>query len=300
MKENKYVERASYSWSKDSIRIINTPSNIAKKTYFYMQEVGYFKTQDSYFTERKNLDSFLVIYTISGCGKLRYEENDYELCSGQCFFIDCQKYHYYWTEKGKKWEFLWIHFNGTNVMGYYKQFLESGFHILNMKGKNIGDNIEEIIRLNQKRNLTTDILTSNLIHNILTEVLIQNYTNNMGTVYLPDYIKKIVRQIERRFREPLRLDDFQKECHRTKYYIAKEFKKYMGVSVNEYIILTRISYAKELLKYSEFSINEITYEIGMNNVTHFINLFKAREMKTPLAYRKEWKSSFVFRDNLKK
>lgn len=63
----------------------------------------------------------------------------------------------------------------------------------------------------------------------------------------------------------------------------------MGLTVNEYIITARISYAKELLKYSELSVNEITYEIGMNNVTHFINLFKARENLTPLSYRKAWR-----------
>lgn len=62
----------------------------------------------------------------------------------------------------------------------------------------------------------------------------------------------------------------------------------MGVTVNEYVVLTRIAHAKELLKYSDLSVNEITFEVGMNNVTHFINLFKAREQMTPLAYRKIW------------
>ena len=63
----------------------------------------------------------------------------------------------------------------------------------------------------------------------------------------------------------------------------------MGITINEYLILTRISYAKELLKYTSLPVSEITFEVGMNNVTHFINLFKAREGCTPLVYRKRWK-----------
>lgn len=63
----------------------------------------------------------------------------------------------------------------------------------------------------------------------------------------------------------------------------------MGIPVNEYLINTRISYAKELLKYTDMSVEEITYETGMNNVTHFINLFKKREAITPLKYRKAWR-----------
>ncbi|WP_366250085.1 helix-turn-helix domain-containing protein [Thomasclavelia ramosa] len=61
------------------------------------------------------------------------------------------------------------------------------------------------------------------------------------------------------------------------------------MTINEYIILSRISYAKGLLKNTDLTVQEITFEVGMNNVSHFINLFKARENLTPLAYRKNWK-----------
>ncbi len=51
--EHPYQERAAYTWSEDSIRLIMTPSALAKSIYFYVQEAGYFKTDDTYFTERK-------------------------------------------------------------------------------------------------------------------------------------------------------------------------------------------------------------------------------------------------------
>ena len=107
----------------------------------------------------------------------------------------------------------------------------------------------------------------------------------------PDYIRDIVREIERNYREELTLEYFEKHYHRSKYHILREFKKHIGVTLNEYIILTRISHAKELLKYSDMPVSEITFEIGMKNVTHFINLFKAREDMTPLAYRKAWRGN---------
>ena len=55
---NKLLERYSSSWSEDSIRFINTPGKTAKSIYFYVQEVGYFKTQPPYFTEREHLNLF--------------------------------------------------------------------------------------------------------------------------------------------------------------------------------------------------------------------------------------------------
>lgn len=59
--------------------------------------------------------------------------------------------------------------------------------------------------------------------------------------------------------------------------------------MKEYLINCRLDYAKELLKYSDKSIYDITFLIGMNNVSHFTNLFKSRENLTPHAFRCQWR-----------
>ncbi|MFD0676548.1 MULTISPECIES: helix-turn-helix domain-containing protein [unclassified Paenibacillus] len=57
---------------------------------------------------------------------------------------------------------------------------------------------------------------------------------------------------------------------------------------NEYIITRRITFAKELLKYSSIPVAEIAAQCGTDNVSHFISLFKHREEMTSLAFRKKW------------
>lgn len=287
--QNKLLERGIHNWSDDSIRMILTPSKTAKNLYFYAQEVGYFKTSYPYFSERKNLDSFLIIYTISGKGFLEYGENNYTLIKGQCFFIHCEEHHLYRTGQGEDWEFLWIHFNGSSSLGYYKEFIRNGFRIIQCRDAFLIERtLWRILALYQKKDLTTEVLTANLINTLLTELLVETATNNADTFLIPDYIREIAREVDKNYQQPLMLSYFEEMCHRSRYHITKEFKKYMGMTINEYIILTRIAHAKELLKYSDLSVNEITFEIGMNNVTHFINLFKAREQMTPLSYRKMW------------
>lgn len=72
-KHAELLERGAHVWSDDSIRMILTPSRTAKSLYLYTQEVGYFKTEYPYYSERQNLNSFLIIYTVSGQGSLDYE-----------------------------------------------------------------------------------------------------------------------------------------------------------------------------------------------------------------------------------
>lgn len=285
------LERGSHTWSEDSIRLILTPSRTAKTTYFYTQEIGYFKTRHPYFSERQNLDSFLIVYTVSGEGFLEYEGHTYTLKKGQCFYINCDEHHIYWTGKDEDWEILWIHFNGSSALGYYKEFTRNGFRILDFRDDFFMERtLWRMIALHKKKDLTTEIVTSNLITGILTELLVQTATNNADTFLIPDYIKEIAREIDKNFKSELTLEYFEEMAHRSRYHILKEFKKYIGITINEYLITARISYSKELLKYSELPVGEIAFECGMNNVTHFINLFKAREGQTPLAYRKAWRN----------
>lgn len=291
IENNKKVwEKASYTWSEDSVRLIVTAGDMAKAMLFYTQEVGYFKTEPPYFTERENLNSFLLLYTISGQGRLFYEDKEYELTGGRCFLIDCKNHHLYKTEENSKWEMLWLHFNGVQAESYYKEFVKNGFTVPAIHNSFFMEStLWRMVALHQKKDATTELVVSNLINNILTELLVQNQTNQAEKIYIPDYIKDIVREIEKSYGAELTLDYFASRYHRSKFHISKEFKRYMGIPVNEYIINVRISSAKQLLRYSDYSIHEITFAIGMNHVSHFINLFKARENMTPLSYRKEWR-----------
>lgn len=288
--EENYLERASYTWSEDSIRLFATPSRTARGLFFYMQEAGYFKTVWPYFTERANLNSFLVVCTLSGEGRLQYEGREYALLEGSLFFIHCMKHHEYHTVKGKNWEFLWLHLNGMNALGYYEEFVKNGFRILDIREKELTEQtLRRIIAINQKRELTTEVRTSGLIGTLLTELIAQNTAESRQAILIPEFVRAAEKYLEQHFREKVPLQELADMLHVDRFYLIKEFGRYVGISPHEYQIELRISYAKELLKYSDLSVNEIAYACGMNQTSHFISLFREREHSTPARFRKEWR-----------
>ena len=290
-KNQDYMENADYTWSEDSIRYINTASLSARQTFFYVQEAGYFLTSPPYFTERKNLASYLIIYTISGRGQLTYQDSTYCLSPGTVMFIDCMNYHYYECLKNQKWEILWLHFNGTSAMGYYNEFIKNKFHILDsLDPFFIESKLRRILSLTQQKDYLAEILVSGLIVEILTQILVKNSSKNMSHGSIPDYLKKTIKEMDSRFRETLTLDQLAGFANISKFHFSREFKRYIGMTPNEYIIVTRISHAKEMLKYTDLTIEEITFDCGFHNVSHFINLFKVHEKITPLKYRAAWRN----------
>ncbi|TXK68224.1 helix-turn-helix transcriptional regulator [Paenibacillus sp. N3.4] len=84
------------------------------------------------------------------------------------------------------------------------------------------------------------------------------------------------------------LDQLADEHAVSKFHLAKRFKQYTGYSPHEFLIQIRMTHAKEWLKYSDLPISEITARVGIDNTSHFINLFKDRFTQTPLAFRKKW------------
>ena len=291
-----FYEDYSVGWSHDSIRLMPTASETAKRLFFYVQECGYFQTDDSYYTERANLNSFLVIFTLSGKGILHYQGEIYELTPGYACLINCNEQHFYQCPKDSQWEFLWMHFNGANALGYYEEFVKNGFHMLHCQDTFfIESTLRRLIALHQKTNVTTELLSSQLITNILTEFLTDTCIGSQSSFVLPQIVLETKRYIDKHFREPLSLDQLCELQHISKYHLAHEFKKYVGMPVNEYIIRARLSYAKELLRFSKLSVNEIADRIGISQPSYFIRIFKERESMTPNQFRRQWTGNQIER-----
>lgn len=287
-----YREQAAHNWTADSIRLITTPSQFARTSFFYVEEAGYFRTLPGYFTEREQLNSFLIAITLSGTGFLTYKGKKYKMKENQAFFINCMEYQYYETDKDDLWEFSWVHLNGGAISGYYHYFQLSESPVIALKNPEIAKSaIQHLIQLNQEFTPYSEPLSSKILTDLLTEFLYSANGPQPAGDYISDTMKAIMRYLERHFNEPLSLEHLAMYFNMSKYHLAREFKKYSGLTPNEFLISCRIAYAKNALKYSDEPVAAIAEKVGVLNTSHFINLFKQRVGTTPLAYRKSWQTS---------
>ena len=286
-----YWEKANHSWTADSTRFILTPKQKSRDLFYYIQEIGYFKANKPYFTERENLPSYLLKFTLSATGELHYQDEVYTLKAGDIFFIDCKNYQYYKTISSEPWEMDWVHFSGGNTESFYHEFIKNGSNILHTNSENVRNNpihllMEKLLQLQKDPNAKTDFESSVLVHELLNELILQKYQMDFADSEIPEYILDVKSYIDENYRQGVTLEDLEKHFHLNKYQIVKDFSKFMGQPPVDYQISCKISYAKDLLRYSNLSIKEISLEAGLDNFAYFSRLFKKKTGISPSEYRR--------------
>lgn len=271
-------------------RVMKTPSAVARRTFFYLQECGHLRAGSDHHTSRQNLQSFLFAMVLEGRGTLMYNGQNMQLQSGDCFFIDCRAPHAYQSDPDEPWELMWVHFNGCTTEEYYKLFISQMPPVFRpVSNAKFVSLLQELLRLNAETYADTEILTAGLLANLLTMLLTVNSISEEDDTALQAKLKTILAYVDANFTADITLDDLSHRFYISKYYLTREFKRAYGETIFQHIIGLRINYAKRLLRFTDKSVEEISSLCGFNDQSYFSKQFKKAENVTCLAFRRRWR-----------
>jgi two-component system response regulator YesN len=98
-------------------------------------------------------------------------------------------------------------------------------------------------------------------------------------------VNKIKDYINTNYHEKISLEELANIFFMNPTYLSKLFKDQTGDNITSYILETRIKKSKELLKGTEYQINEIAAKVGYPDYRYFCTIFKKATGITPLQYR---------------
>ncbi len=81
-------------------------------------------------------------------------------------------------------------------------------------------------------------------------------------------------------------ESLAREIGQEYHTLSALFSSMESVTIEQYIILQRIELVKELLKYGELTLSEISYKVGYSSVQHLSNQFKKVTGLTPSQFKK--------------
>lgn len=276
----------------DSERILYTPAPFARENLFYLQEAGSLNAKAKHISQRSYLDSYLFILVQSGSGTVTVRNQEYTLSQGDCAFIDCSKPYSHSTEEDP-WSLRWVHLNGPTMPAVYQKYLErSGSVIFSAQDTAV---YEDLLHSLQGSALSDSYVRDMEVHQLLSALLTQimkdcwNPEQTRKDIPSSDNTEQLRAYLSEHFTEKISLDVLSSRFFLSRFYLTKRFKEQYGVTISDYILDLRIRRAKELLRFSSLSLDEISAECGFYDLPYFSRKFKKAEGITPSAYRNQWK-----------
>lgn len=281
-----------------SSRILYTPSTFARTSLLHLQEVGSLQAIHPHTSTRTNLTSFLCFVVLSGNGTLTYEGTTYELLAGDCVFIDCRKayshstgYDINGTENDTLWSLQWCHFYAPSLPAIYEKYKERGgspvFHPDSLTS--FTTILTDLYSLASSSDYIRDMRINESLSALLTLLMEQSWHPESKTVSRKRLeLDEIKKYLDEHYTERIVLDDLAEKFFINKYYLTRIFKEAYGTTINTYILSLRITKAKQCLRFTEMSVEEIGRTVGMEDLNYFSRSFRKVEGISPTEYRKQW------------
>lgn len=274
----------------ESKRILYTPSGFAKINLLHLQEIGELQAKKTHISRRSDLASCLFFMVISGSGTLKYDTREYSLRPGDCVFIDCKRPYHHQTSEDL-WNLKWVHFYGPVMSNIYEKYVERGGSpaFTPKQPEKLLSLWEGLYATANSADYIRDMRINEALSSMLTLLMEESWhpeaqrscTKQQSLMDLKSYL-------DEHYRTRITLDQLAERFYINKFYLTRVFKTQFGMSINSYLLQLRITHAKQLLRFTDETVEAIGIECGIGPLNYFSRMFKKVEGITPSEYRRQW------------
>ena len=276
----------------DSRRVLYTPSLFAKSSLIHLQEIGTITALKPHVTSFNNIDSYLFFIVLSGEGKVKYGGKTYQLGVNDCVFVNCQQQFSHETSDINFWTLKYCHFYGPTISMIYEKYLERGgqsvFHLDSVElFVKILDQIDQTAKSND---YIRDMRLNEQLSSLLTLLMAESWhrKENVRKKKSKQSVMPIKDYLDKNYAAKISLDNLSKEFYVSKNYMTRVFKEQFGMSIKDYLQVIRITHAKQLLRTTDKTAEQIGIECGFGSANYFSRVFKDIEGISPRQYREQW------------
>ncbi len=226
-----------------------------------------------------------IIYVKSGEGKVKIDGEWFNINKDDIIFINPYTQH---TEVSSE----------TNPLSYYILAIDN----ISMK---FTDNSEHFVLKDNKDNLIYSFF-EHLLHelkydNISSDKLIHHYLSIiiLNICRVADSFYEIIEEdnisynlhtvkqyIDENYEKKITLQQLADISNISKYHLGHKFKEVYGISPISYLNKVRLEVCKDLLKNTNYTLEEISLILGFSSLSYFSQQFKKHENITAQQYRK--------------
>ena len=238
-----------------------------------------------------------LYFLISGERRYFLGHEIYDMNPGELVVIPCNVLHRTTALNKKGYERYVVYFQERYIDGLISSIGREAFDELLKMGcvefsKEGSDFItQSLIRLESElgsENKYSEAVQKNIFEQILLYILRHGNKKKNERKKDTDKIQEAAKYISKNYYKEISLSDIASKAFMEETYFSKKFKQMTGFGFKEYLVMTRIKAAQQLLLTTDKSIGEISELCGFTSSNYFGDAFRRFYGKSPSKYRDDW------------
>ena len=226
---------------------------------------------------KRRIPEGLLQYCIQGSGLLRFKNYEIKIEAGDVFVNFPDIPHTFECNPDIGWQLKYFHYGGPYASELIKMIgfthktpvIKIGIH------SEIIDLLDKLLIIMKKKQPMYQLDAA-----VSTISILVGLRKIVGNVHFQH--KDIVGLMNYKIQT---LDEAVKISGYSKFHFIRLFKKSTGVSPWEHIVHLKIDKAKELLSHQEYTIKQVSNEVGFEDAFYFSRLFKKITGLSPSAFK---------------
>lgn len=276
-------------------------------TEAYAQGLSISKVKRNYQYSMKNIhfhDSYEIYFLLEGERYYFIDKEIFHVNSGSLVLINREQLHKTSTGSNASHERIVLLLSASVFRDYFISMglpdpdvffnIHYGVIELQEEDQQIAISIfstifDEIQKKNDRYELLVKLKVAELMILICRycRMLIKNDNSENWKPLKHSKVQEIVEYLSEHYETDESLDEIAQRYYISKSYLCRIFKDITGLTINEYIHLIRIKKAKRMLKINQYSITDISVNLGYSSITYFERVFKKLVGISPRTYQKE-------------
>ena len=267
--------------------IIEMEENDPLVSSLYITDIGHYPMAEHHHRVRQEaIDQYVLIYCVDGSGWYVLKGQRYEVKRNQYFILPAGTPHEYGATEGERWTIYWVHFRGEHASVYAEgaQKPQEVKAAMNSNISNRNNIFEEILSTLHFGDGIEDLrYASSLLHYYLASLrYLRQYRS---TVRYDGVVNAAIHYMKENVERHLTLQDVLDYVGYSSTRFSALFKKETGSSPLAYFNRLKIEYACQMLKTTDMHINQICYQVGIEDSLYFSRMFSKAMGMSPSEYR---------------
>jgi len=145
----------------------------------------------------------------------------------------------------------------------------------------------------KEKDLLTDITLRELLIRLMQTQARSIFDSQFYQLSTNNRFAHVIRYIKENITEKIDIDSLCEKACMSRPNFFRKFKETFGITPAEFVFEEKMKLAKQKLSSSEFTVSEICYMLGFQNLNHFIRAFKLKQGITPKQFQMTYQSQNI-------